>query len=101
MPNANDSPALRALLRHPQIRAVVRLDAGGTVLEGLGEANCVRTDNNSACDATTAVDVAADETEESVYIRAFGEDYLVVVFDDEAEFDPLKVDVDATLEQLG
>ena len=101
MPTPHVSASLRALLRHPRIRAVVRLDTNGTVLEARGEATCIRTDNDSAGDATDAAGVAGDETEESVYIRAFGQDYLVVVFDDEADFDPLKVDIDATLEQLG
>lgn len=91
------SPPLRALYRHPDIRAVVRIDDDGQLLEHIGQALSLRP---QALAASTSGN--SDEPEESLYIRVIEDDYLIVVFEEDSDFEPLKTDVDETLaRQLG
>jgi hypothetical protein len=100
MPNRNDSPALKALMRHPQIRAVVWISPRGKVKAKRGQAFSLRI---GADDPTVQlpIDASADGPPEAVYVTSFGEgDFLVVIFEDQADFETIKEDVDATLEAV-
>ncbi len=100
MPNRNDSPVLKALMRHPQIRAVVWLSPRGKVKAKRGQAFSLRI---GADDPTVQIpiDASTDGPPEAIYVTRFEEDdFLVVIFEDQADFETIKEDVDATLESL-
>lgn len=99
-PNRNDSPALKALMRHPQIRAVVWLSPRGKVKAQRGQAFSLRL---GADEPTVQLPIAAGDGDppEAIYVTRFtDQDFLVVIFDDQADFETIKDDVDATLESV-
>ena len=101
MPNRNDAPALKALMRHPQIRAVVWLSPRGKVKAKRGQAFSLRI---GADDPTVQIPIDTSDggPPEAIYVTNFGdEDFLVVIFEDQADFETIKEDVDATLESVG
>ncbi len=97
-PSRSSPPAFKALLRHPDIRALVWVDRRGTVKHRAGQAISLRID---ADDPTVMmpIDTSKKGPQEAVYICQYeGEDFLVVVFDQGADFETLKTDVDEMLE---
>ena len=95
-----DSPALKALMRHPQIRAVIWITPKGKVKARRGQAFCMRI---GADDPTVQMPIKASSEgpDEAIYITCFADDdYLVVIFDEHADFESIKEDVDATLEAV-
>lgn len=90
-------PVFNSLLRHPDIRALVWMDRSGRVKARSGQAICLQA---GADDPTVMmpVDTSSESPPEALYVCHFEEnDYLVVVFDQDAEFETLKRDVDETL----
>lgn len=101
MPQSTEtkSPVLQSLFRHPLVRAVVRVDNDGEVVDRVGQAYSLK---EAATDSSVVmpIDTAEDEDpEESLYICSYEGDYLVVIFDDQSEFESLKKDIDSTVSQ--
>lgn len=99
-PNRNESPALKALMRHPQICAVVWMTRKGKVKAKRGQAMALRI---GADDPTVqlSVDSIAASPKEALYVTNFADDdYLVVIFEDEADFETIKQDVEDTLKDI-
>lgn len=98
MTRSNASPSVfNALLRHPDIRALVWVDRRGTVKARKGQAISLRI---GADDPTVMmpIDTSKKGPQEAIYICQYADDdYLIVVFDQEADFETLKTDVDETL----
>lgn len=90
-------PVFNALLRHPDIRALVWVDRRGNVKARAGQAISLRI---GADDPTIMmpIDTSKKGPQEAVYICQYeDEDFLIVVFDQDAEFETLKKDVDETV----
>lgn len=96
---SNDHPPVfQSLMRHPHIRAVVLINQRGDVKARRGQARSLQL---GAEDPTVVlpVDTAANGPEESIYICEFDADhFLVIIFDEDAEFETLKADIDETLD---
>ena len=93
------SAVLQSLFRHPLVRAVVRVDSDGEIIERVGQAYSLKPD---AADSSVVmpIDTAeGEDPEESLYICSYEGDYLVVIFDEESEFESLKKDIDSTVSQ--
>ena len=87
----------QSLMRHPHIRAVVLINQRGDVKARRGQARSLQLD---AQDPTVVlpIDTSASKPEESIYICEFDDDdFLIIIFDEDAEFETLKDDIDATL----
>ncbi len=101
-PSRSSPPVFNTLLRHPDIRALVWVDRRGNVKARAGQAISLRI---GADDPTIMmpIDTSQKGPQEAIYICQFkGEDFLIVVFDQSAEFETLKSDVDETLKvQMG
>ncbi len=95
-PDTFPSPALRALYRHPDVHAVVRLTPEGTLREHIGEAESLKPDELAAKIRRTD----SQEPTESLYIRLIEDDFLIVVFSEDCDFEPLKQDIDQTILQV-
>jgi hypothetical protein len=92
---------LDVLLRHDLVHAVVWMSKAGKVRARRGQAMSLKIGADEPT-AIVAVDATEKKPREAVYIRGVGqEEYLVVVFDDRADFDQVKRDVDETLRLQG
>lgn len=90
-----DPRLLDVLLHHDLVLAALWLTKGGKVRARRGQAMALKI---GADDPTTVVDLQGEGAGEAVYIRGIGkEEYLMVLFDDRADFDQLKRDVDETI----
>ena len=102
MSRNRDKPSaapLEALLRHPDIRAVVQLDREGTVENQLGDAQSLKIGPEDPT-VMMPIDTASEEAEESLYVCDHDDHYIVVVFGDtDIDFEQFKQDVDETLAQ--
>lgn len=89
------------LLHHDDIRALIWVERDGSVKARRGQAISLKLDADDPT-LNMPIDDASDDnaTPESLYICQFkDDDFLIVIFDDDADFDDLKVDVDATLKK--
>ena len=87
------------ILRHDQIRALLWMDQRGTVKARKGSAVSMLLDADEPT-AHVPLGNSAEKTPESIYICQFdGDDFLVVIFDDGANFDDIKQSVDNTLKR--
>ena len=90
-----DPKLLDVLMQHELVLAALWLTRGGKVRARRGQATALKI---GAEDPTTVVDLSGEGPGEAVYIRGIGkEEYLLVLFDDRADFDQLKQDVDETI----
>lgn len=95
--SSSSPPVFHSLLRHPDIHALVWVDRRGNLKARQGQAISLRI---GADDPTVMmpIDTSKKGPQEAIYICEFAdEDFLIVVFDQEAEFEELKNDVDQTL----
>lgn len=90
------SPSIKSLTRHPDIRAVVLMDRKGNIAEQFGDAHALIPGPD---DPTVILPVNSDDDpEEALYVCKYDDDFLLVVFEESADFDVLKNDVDSALE---
>lgn len=88
---------LDSLLRHERIQAVVWIDNKGKVKARRGHAHSLRIGPDDPTGMFTA-DTSRDKPGEAVYITSFAQnDFLIIIFDEESDFDTLKEDVDTTV----
>ena len=90
---------MEKLLLLDDIRALVWVDRKGAVKARRGQAFSLKL---GADDPTVTLPIDASSGEaapEALYIRQFDDnDFLIAVFNDSAEFDKIKSDVDTTLD---
>ena len=90
---------LDALLRHDRVKALVLIDEKGNPLATRGQARSMIAGAHEATVLTDLSKVSAD-ARECVYITRHGlNHFLIVIFDENVDFDTLKKDVDATIAQ--
>ena len=91
------SPVMISLLRHPHIKAAVHIDRQGKVLQQRGDAKSLIPGPDDST-VVTSLDSNSEKADESLYVCSFDDnDFLVVIFEEDAEFESLKEDVDAML----
>jgi hypothetical protein len=96
-----DADALEILLRHDMVHAALWLTGAGKVRARRGQAMSLKIGAEEPT-AILPITKKGEKPGEAVYIRGVGEgDFLVVVFDDRADFDQIKRDVDETLRLQG
>ena len=83
-------PIFDKLMALDHVRALVWIDAKGKTKARRGQARSLKVASSTSSPSTSL------EAGESVYVRRFARnDYLAVIFDEDANFDLLKQQVDA------
>lgn len=86
-----------SLTRHPDVRAVVLMDRNGNISEKAGRADALLPAD--AKDPTVILPMSEDDDpEEALYVRSYGDLFLLVIFEDSADFEILKHDIDSALD---
>ncbi len=87
---------IETLMRDDHIRAAVWVDHQGDVKARRGKAHSLRL---SADEPTGRIPIDKQPPAESLYISQFNDDdFLIVIFDDDVNFEELKKSVDTTLQ---
>lgn len=90
---------IETLMHHDHIRATVWVDQQGDVKARRGKALSLRLDADEPTGRMT-IEKPEKSPLESLYISQFSnEDFLIVIFDDAADFESLKDHVDGILEK--
>lgn len=86
---------LDSLLHHDEIRAALWVDPNGKIKARRGHALSLKQNDDDPTVPFNIRKSPGDGPPESLYIRQFvGNDFLVVIFDDDAKFDAVKDNVD-------
>lgn len=94
-PQRIENIILSNLLQQNSVRAVLWLDTQGRVKDRRGVAFCLRDDSDETEVFRRPGSLKTKPTGEAVYVRSFaGGDFLVVIFDEGADFDVLKQRID-------
>ena len=101
MGKSSTSKILGMLIRHKSIRAALQIDGNGKIQAREGQALSLQASGAEDTTMLMPIDTSKEGPQEAIYICDFDEDFLVVIFDEDAEFDPIKRDVDELLEQFG
>ncbi|RAL20463.1 hypothetical protein DL240_16800 [Lujinxingia litoralis] len=92
---AQSPQLLDALIRHDRVKALMLIDEKGTPLATRGQAHAMR---SGADEATVLTNLNQPRSRECVYIKRHGHHYfLIVIFEENVDFETLKRDIDATI----
>lgn len=98
MAKTSKAKILGMLTRHKAVRAALQVDPEGKVKAREGQALALQTGASSEEPTMMMpIDGSKEGPQEAVYIADFDGDFLVVIFDEDAEFDELKQDIDETV----
>lgn len=93
-PSFHSLPLLDTLLGLSPVRAVLWLDEKGAVKARSGQARAIKSDADEPTTMNSLKKLTSGK--EAVYIRRFRDtDYLVIIFDEDTDFDSLKQKIDA------
>ena len=85
---------LEAVLADPAIKAALVVDAQGSIVERLGSAMSLRQAGEEDATETMTTDL------ENVYIKTYGENFVIVLFDEKKSFERIKASVDDQVDRV-
>lgn len=85
---------LESILTDSAIKAALVVDARGTVVEKIGSAMSMRETGEE--DATETMTAGL----ENVYIKTYGENFVIVIFDEKKTFERIKASVDEQVDRV-
>ncbi len=85
---------LESIVVDRDVKAALVVDPKGAVLEKIGSAMSLR--DASENDATATMSA----TLENVYIKNYGENFVIILFDDKNSFERIKASVDAQVQRI-
>lgn len=85
---------------HLSVRAALLLDASGNIRSRIGNARAVLNSGKQTDPMIAPNAQGANQTRENVYLVGAGRNYLVVIFDEDVQFDGIKTYVDGLLRDL-
>jgi hypothetical protein len=91
---------LNALAENTLVKAAVVMDGQGRVRGRTGQASVLRNTSTVQINAPTPVVDAANPPRENVYMVSIGHDVLMVVFEENAEFERVRTAVDTLVKSL-
>lgn len=89
-----------ALADHALIKAAIVVDGSGAVKARVGKARSLKAKAGGTDQFVSTSAPKNARPKENVYLVGAGADFLIVIFDDGIDFDSIKKDVDALVDEL-
>lgn len=91
---------MSALAEHASIKAAVILDSSGNARQKVGSARALKSSASKTAKLLPDEKNGDDKQRESVYLTGAGVDFLLVIFDDNVQFDGIQSFVDGLIRDL-
>jgi len=85
---------------HLSVKAALLLDASGNIRLRVGNARAIKNSAKQTNPMVAPTSRGANQARENIYLVGAGRDFLVVLFEEDVQFDGIKTYVDTLLSDL-